>query len=156
MNALFDTPIAEGAETFRPKGHDIVFDHVEFAYDKEAVLHDVSFTAKEGEITALVGPSGSGKSTCARLAARLWDITGGTIKAVSYTHLDVYKRQIPECISNLLLPVAVFVYLVCIDWRMALAMLVTLPFVLIAFAMMMKNFNKLYADYMEDVYKRQL
>ena len=80
MNALFDTPIAEGAETFRPKGHDIVFDHVEFAYDKDAVLHDVSFTAKEGEITALVGPSGSGKSTCARLAARLWDITGGTIK----------------------------------------------------------------------------
>ncbi|OUN20404.1 ABC transporter ATP-binding protein [Flavonifractor sp. An82] len=80
MNALFDTPIAEGAETFHPKGHDIVFDHVEFAYDKKAVLHDVSFTAKEGEITALVGPSGSGKSTCARLAARLWDITGGAIK----------------------------------------------------------------------------
>ena len=80
MNALFDTPIAEGAETFRPKGHNIVFDHVEFAYDKEAVLHDVSFTAKEGEITALVGPSGSGKSTCARLAARLWDVTGGAIK----------------------------------------------------------------------------
>ena len=80
MNALFDTPIAEGAEVFQPQGHDIVFDHVEFAYDKEAVLHDVSFTAKEGEITALVGPSGSGKSTCTRLAARLWDITGGTIK----------------------------------------------------------------------------
>ena len=58
-------------------------------------------------------------------------------------------HMIPECISNLLLPVAVFGYLVCIDWRMALAMLVTLPFVLIAFAMMMKNFNKLYADYME-------
>ena len=69
MNALFDTPIAEGAETFHPKGHDIVFDHVEFAYDKKAVLHNVSFTAKEGEITALVGPSGSGKSTCARLPA---------------------------------------------------------------------------------------
>ena len=80
MNALFDTPIAEGAEAFHPKGHDIVFDHVNFAYDEKAVLHDVSFTAKEGEITALVGPSGSGKSTCARLAARLWDITGGTIK----------------------------------------------------------------------------
>lgn len=58
-------------------------------------------------------------------------------------------HMIPECISNLLLPVAVFSYLVCIDWRMALAMLATLPFVLIAFAMMMKNFNKLYADYME-------
>ena len=80
MNALFETPIAEGAEIFQPKGHDIVFDHVEFAYDKKAVLHDVSFTAKEGEITALVGPSGSGKSTCARLAARLWDVTGGAIK----------------------------------------------------------------------------
>ena len=80
MNALFDTPIAEGAETFHPKGHDIVFDHVNFAYDEKAVLHDVSFTAKEGEITALVGPSGSGKSTCARLAARLWDVTGGAIK----------------------------------------------------------------------------
>ena len=80
MNALFETPIAEGAEIFQPKRHDIVFDHVEFAYDQKAVLHDVSFTAKEGEITALVGPSGSGKSTCARLAARLWDVTGGAIK----------------------------------------------------------------------------
>ena len=80
MNALFDTPIAEGAEVFHPKGHDIVFDHVEFAYGQKGVLHDVSFTAKEGEITALVGPSGSGKSTCARLAARLWDVTGGAIK----------------------------------------------------------------------------
>ena len=80
MNALFDTPVAEGAETFHPKGHDIVFDHVNFAYDEKAVLHDVSFTAKEGEITALVGPSGSGKSTCVRLAARLWDVTGGAIR----------------------------------------------------------------------------
>ena len=80
MNGLFDTPIAEGKETFCPKGYDIVFDHVDFAYDKEAVLQDVSFTAREGEITALVGPSGSGKSTCARLAARLWDVTGGSIR----------------------------------------------------------------------------
>lgn len=62
MNGLFDTPIAEGKETFCPKGYDIVFDHVDFAYDKEAVLQDVSFTAREGEITALVGPSGSGKA----------------------------------------------------------------------------------------------
>ena len=80
MNGLFDTPIAEGTETFCPKGYDIVFDHVDFAYDKKAVLQDVSFTAREGEITALVGPSGSGKSTCARLAARLWDVTGGSIR----------------------------------------------------------------------------
>ena len=80
MNEIYDTPTAEGAEVFQPKGHDIVFDHVGFAYDKKKVLDDVSFTAREGEVTALVGPSGSGKSTCARLAARLWDVTEGTIR----------------------------------------------------------------------------
>ena len=80
MNEIYETPIAEGSETFAPKGHDIVFDHVSFAYDQKDVLRDVSFTAREGEVTALVGPSGSGKSTCARLAARLWDVTRGSIK----------------------------------------------------------------------------
>ncbi len=79
MMEVYDTPTAEGAERFAPQGHDIVFDHVGFAYDENEVLHDVSFTAKEGEVTALVGPSGSGKSTCARLAARLWDVTKGAI-----------------------------------------------------------------------------
>ncbi len=77
---IYDSPVAGGAETFEPKGHDIVFDNVSFSYDNEQVLSGVSFTAKEGEVTALVGPSGSGKSTCARLAARLWDINGGSIK----------------------------------------------------------------------------
>jgi len=80
MNEIYDTPIAEGTERFQPKGHDIVFDHVDFAYDKKKVLDGVNFTAREGEVTALVGPSGSGKSTCARLAARLWDVTEGTIR----------------------------------------------------------------------------
>ena len=80
MNEIYDTPTAEGTEVFRPQGHDIVFDHVSFAYDRKKVLDGVSFTAKEGEVTALVGPSGSGKSTCARLAARLWDVTEGTIR----------------------------------------------------------------------------
>ena len=80
MNEIYDTPTAEGAEKFEPKGHDIVFEHVGFSYDEKEVLHDVSFTAKEGEVTALVGPSGSGKSTCARLAARLWDISKGVIR----------------------------------------------------------------------------
>lgn len=80
MNEIYDTPTAEGVEKFEPKGHDIVFEHVGFSYDEKEVLHDVSFTAKEGEVTALVGPSGSGKSTCARLAARLWDISKGMIR----------------------------------------------------------------------------
>ncbi len=80
MMEIYESPIAEGAEKFNPNGHDIVFEHVSFAYDEKDVLQDVSFTAKEGEITALVGPSGSGKSTCARLAARLWDVTRGSVK----------------------------------------------------------------------------
>lgn len=80
MNEIYDTPKATGAKEFEPQGHDIVFEHVGFSYDEKEVLHDVSFTAKEGEVTALVGPSGSGKSTCARLAARLWDISKGVIR----------------------------------------------------------------------------
>ena len=80
LNEIYDTPTAEGAKTFKPDGHDITFENVSFAYDDHEVLRGVSFTAKEGEVTALVGPSGSGKSTCARLAARLWDINGGKIK----------------------------------------------------------------------------
>ncbi|MBO4838021.1 MAG: ABC transporter ATP-binding protein [Lachnospiraceae bacterium] len=77
---IYDAETAEGADSFAPAGHDIVFENVGFAYDNEQVLRGVNFTAKEGEVTALVGPSGSGKSTCARLAARLWDISEGAIK----------------------------------------------------------------------------
>ena len=77
---IYDTQTAEGAMEFAPAGHDIVFKDVSFAYDDEQVLDGVSFTAKEGEVTALVGPSGSGKSTCTRMAARLWDVSRGTIE----------------------------------------------------------------------------
>ncbi len=80
MMEIYESPVAEGAEKFNPDGHDIVFEHVSFAYDDKDVLRDVNFTAREGEITALVGPSGSGKSTCARLAARLWDVSRGSIR----------------------------------------------------------------------------
>lgn len=81
INEIYETPVAAGADKFSLNGHDIVFDNVCFAYEKKDVLKGVSFTAKEGEVTALVGPSGSGKSTCARLAARLWDVTSGSIRA---------------------------------------------------------------------------
>ncbi|MBI0150303.1 ABC transporter ATP-binding protein [Bifidobacterium sp. M0353] len=86
IRSIKEEPVAEGSTEFHPDGHDIVFDHVAFSYPGlagkaagEPVLEDVAFTAKEGEITALVGPSGSGKSTCARLAARFWDAASGSI-----------------------------------------------------------------------------
>ncbi len=69
-----------GSVTLTNKGYDIVFDHVGFNYDDgEQVLKDVSFTAKQGKVTALIGPSGGGKTTVSRLAARFWDVTKGKI-----------------------------------------------------------------------------
>lgn len=81
MKAFYDEPLAEGVEAFEPCGHDVAFENVGFSYGEGGpkVLDGVTFTAKEGEVTALVGPSGSGKSTCARLAARLWDATEGRV-----------------------------------------------------------------------------
>ena len=70
-----------GMTEYDPDGYDIRFEHVTFAYrENEDVLRDVSFTAKQGQVTALVGPSGGGKSTAARLAARFWDIAEGTVR----------------------------------------------------------------------------
>ena len=80
MKAIEQEPAQEGTAEYQVKGHDICFDHVGFRYqDGEDVLSDVTFTAKQGEVTALVGPSGGGKSTTAKLAARFWDIQKGTI-----------------------------------------------------------------------------
>lgn len=80
MNELEEYPVQPGEEALAGKDYDIVFDHVGFAYNSgETVLKDVSFTAKQGEVTALIGPSGGGKSTAARLAARFWDADKGSI-----------------------------------------------------------------------------
>ena len=80
MNEILEYPVQTGNDTLTNDGYDVVFDHVGFAYnDGEVVLKDVSLTAKQGEVTALVGPSGGGKTTVSRLAARFWDIRKGKI-----------------------------------------------------------------------------
>ncbi|SQB12183.1 ABC transporter, permease/ATP-binding protein [Clostridium beijerinckii] len=82
MKKMQDHPVQLGSEICKTNGYDIIFNHVAFSYDKknnENVLKDVSFTAKQGQITALVGLSGGGKSTAAKLAARFWDVNEGSI-----------------------------------------------------------------------------
>ena len=79
-NAMNDIPKQDGKKDFSPKNFDISFSHVGFEYNEdESVLKDVTFTAKQGEVTALIGESGCGKTTVSRLAARFWDTAGGTI-----------------------------------------------------------------------------
>ena len=80
MNEIENYPVQPGTADLKTHGYDIVFDNVSFAYNTgEQVLYGVSFTAKQGEVTALIGPSGGGKSTAARLAARFWDADSGKI-----------------------------------------------------------------------------
>lgn len=98
MNEILDHPIQQGKISLSNKGYDITFDHVGFAYNTgETVLKDVSFTAKQGEVTALVGPSGGGKTTVSRLAARFWDVSRGTITVGG---MDVSKVD-PETLLSL-------------------------------------------------------
>ncbi len=80
MNEMQAMHVQQGTTDFTPRDFDIEFSNVDFSYEEgKQVLQNVSFTAKQGEITALVGPSGGGKSTCAKLAARFWDIQNGKI-----------------------------------------------------------------------------
>ena len=80
MDEILSHEIQTGSDELTNRGSDIVFDHVGFSYhDGEPVLTDVSFTAKQGEVTALIGPSGGGKTTVSRLAVRFWDLSRGKI-----------------------------------------------------------------------------
>lgn len=80
MNSIENYPIQPGTGELKTKGYDIAFENVSFSYNTgEQVLDNVSFTAKQGEVTALIGPSGGGKSTAAKLAARFWDADSGKI-----------------------------------------------------------------------------
>ena len=94
MDEILSHDEQTGNDTLTNEGYDIVFDHVAFAYNqKEQVLSDVSFTAKQGEVTALIGPSGGGKTTISRLAARFYDIDSGkiTVGGMDISKIDPEK-----------------------------------------------------------------
>ena len=98
MNEILDYPIQQGENQLSNKGYDISFDHVYFAYNTgETVLKDISFTAKQGEVTALIGPSGGGKTTVSMLAARFWDPAKGKITVGG---MDISKID-PETLLSL-------------------------------------------------------
>lgn len=95
MNEFYNCQIQTGKDDFKPNNYDITFEDVKFGYDKdESVINGVSFTAKQGEVTALVGPSGCGKSTISKLCSRFWDVDDGTIKLGG----EVIKNIDPECL----------------------------------------------------------
>lgn len=98
MNEILFHPLQQGSKTLTNKGYDIEFRDVHFSYKgKDEVLSGVSFTAKQGEVTALVGPSGGGKTTVSRLAARFWDIQSGKITVGG---MDIGKTD-PESLLSL-------------------------------------------------------
>ena len=98
MDEILSHEEQDGIKTLSNQGYDINFSHVGFSYDgNEQNLKDVSFTAKQGEVTALIGPSGSGKTTVSRLAARFWDINKGTITVGG---MDISKID-PETLLSL-------------------------------------------------------
>ncbi len=98
MDEILTHEEQRGTESLSNKGYDVEFKDVRFAYDtSETVLDGVSFTARQGEVTALIGPSGSGKTTVSRLASRFWDISFGTITVGG---MDISKVD-PETLMSL-------------------------------------------------------
>lgn len=98
MDEILSYPEQEGADKLTNKGYDITFDRVGFSYNSgETVLREISFTAKQGQVTALVGPSGGGKTTVSRLASRFWDIQKGKITVGG---MDISKID-PEVLMSL-------------------------------------------------------
>lgn len=98
MDEILSHPEQKGTDKLTNKGYDITFDHVGFSYNSgETVLRDISFTARQGEVTALVGPSGGGKTTVSRLASRFWDIQKGKITVGG---MDISKID-PEALMSL-------------------------------------------------------
>ena len=109
LQEIEDQPLQEGSTDFRPEGYDIVFDHVRFSYDGDRnVLRDVSFTARQGEVTALIGPSGEGKTTAAKLAARFWDLDGGAITVGGVDISEIDPETLLSCYSIVFQDVTLF------------------------------------------------
>lgn len=98
LDEILSYDVQEGSEKLDNKGYDIEFSNVGFSYDTgDVVLKDVSFTAKQGGVTALIGPSGGGKTTISRLAARFWDADKGKITVGG---MDISKID-PETLMSL-------------------------------------------------------
>lgn len=109
LQEIEDQPVQTGSTDFHPDGYNIVFDHVRFSYDGRAdVLRDVSFTAKQGEVTAIVGPSGEGKTTAAKLAARFWDLDGGSITVGGTDISGIDPETLLSCYSIVFQDVTLF------------------------------------------------
>lgn len=109
MRSILEQPVQEGTEQFTPQNYDITFDHVSFAYrEGDGVLNDVSFTARQGEVTALIGPSGGGKSTACKLAARFWDASSGKVTLGGVNVSDVEPETLLKYYSMVFQDVVLF------------------------------------------------
>lgn len=98
-DVLAERELAEGKYTEKLKNYDIIFEKVCFSYEKEQVLKDISFIAKQGELTALVGASGAGKSTIGALIPRFYEQTDGVIKLGGVNIQEMPSKSLMENIS---------------------------------------------------------